>query len=200
MRRTYHWVFGIGFGVMGLGMSVAWAGTIRGTVHTVGPQQLKDIVVFVEGVQGTFPPSPAPHTMDQKEKAYIPYVLPILKGEQVTFLNSDPMLHNVHVLLDRRTLFNLASPPGGKPITKIFDKVGELVVLCNVHPEMEAWILVRDNPFFAITDAEGHYRIEHVPAGTYTVKAWQPKLTEGTQSVSVLAEGEVTCDFRSRPK
>ena len=200
MRRTCNWVLGIGFGVMGLGIPAAWAGMIRGTVHTVGPQLLKDIVVFVDGVQGTFTPSPKPHMMDQKEKAYIPYVLPILKGEQVTFLNSDPFLHNVHLFLGRKSLFNLAMPPSGKPVTKTFEEVGGLVVLCNVHPEMEAWIVVRDNPFFAVTDADGHYRIDGIPAGTYSVKAWHPKLVERTQSTSVPAEGEAICDFELRPK
>ena len=186
-------------------MAVVWlpafgaaAGTIGGTVQAVGLEHPEDIVISVEGIEGSFSPSQEPHVMDQRGKVFIPFILPMLKGEQVRFLNSDPFLHNIHPYLGRKSLFNVAVPSGGKPITKTFNDVGEIVILCNVHPEMEAWIVVRENPYFAVTDAEGKYQIQDVPAGTYTVTAWHPKLKEGACSTAVATEGEVSCDFELR--
>ncbi|OGX37829.1 MAG: hypothetical protein A3C36_05935 [Omnitrophica WOR_2 bacterium RIFCSPHIGHO2_02_FULL_52_10] len=161
------------------------ASTITGTVTWRGAQDKKDAVVYLEGVPGEFPPAEEPHEMNQREKVYIPHVLPILKGEQVKFMNNDPLLHNVHVYFGRDTLFNLAMIKSSRPLVKTFDRAGEHVVLCDVHPEMEAWIIVLENPYFAVTDENGNYKIENVPTGTHTLKVWHKKLKSHSENVTV---------------
>lgn len=161
------------------------AATITGTVTWKGPQDHRDVVVYLEGVKGAFPPSEEPHGMDQRGKVFIPHVLPLLKGEKVQFINSDLLLHNVHVYFGRESLFNLAMIKGSNPRVKTFDRVGEHVVLCDVHPEMEAWIIVLENPYFAVTDENGNFKIENVPEGTYTLKTWHKKLKSQSKEVTV---------------
>ena len=105
-----------------------WAGTITGTVTWRVPEGEgnQNVVVYLKDVKGEFAPSEEPHLMDQRKKIFIPHVLPILKGEKVAFLNSDPFLHNVHAYLGRETLFNIAIMKSSKPKPRVknFDQVG----------------------------------------------------------------------------
>jgi hypothetical protein len=64
-------------------------------------------------------------------------------------------------------------------------------MLCNVHPEMEAYVLVLTNPYYAVTDEEGSFRIEGVPAGTYDIRVWNKRLKADTREV-IVGEGEET--------
>ena len=135
--------------------------------------------------------------MDQRGKIFVPHVLPILKEEKVAFLNSDPFLHNVHAYLGRETLFNIAIMKSSKPKprVKIFDQVGEHIILCDVHPEMETWIIVLENPYFAIIEENGSYKIENVPAETYILKTWHKKLKSQSREIIVGESGTVEVDL-----
>jgi len=68
-------------------------------------------------------------------------------------------------------------------------------MLCNVHPEMEAYVAVLENPYFAVSDKEGNYMIKDVPSGTYTLKIWHEKLKGKSQQVTVPASGDVELNF-----
>jgi hypothetical protein len=132
---------------------------------------------------------------------FIPRVLPILKGTKVKFLNGDPVLHNVFWQKSSDGSYparNLGT--WGKGATKefMFDKEGSVVLLCNVHPEMEGNIVVLQNPFFAMADKDGNYQIKGVPAGQYSVKAWYPspkKLKAKTEKATVTAGQPTQLDF-----
>ncbi len=76
-----------------------------------------------------------------------------------------------------------------KPWT--FNTIGEAVLLCNIHAEMSAWIVIRQNPYFSITDKDGNFEIKDVPAGNYTLDVWNEKLSVEPQQVTVN-EGEIT--------
>ena len=149
------------------------------------------------GVPGEFIPSEEPHLMDQREKIFIPHVLPILKEEKVAFLNSDPFLHNVHAYLGRETLFNMAIMKSSKPKPRVksFNQVGEHVILCDVHPEMEAWIIVLESPYFAIIKKNGSYKIENVPTETYILKTWHKKLKSQSREITVGESETVEVDL-----
>lgn len=166
---------------------VLQAGTIEGTV---GAKDKSKVVVFVEKVPGTFNGDHA--LMDQQNKVFTPYVLPVVQGATVEFLNSDSLQHNVFgVGADE---FDLGNWTKGIKREHTFDKPGEVVILCNVHPEMEAYILVLENPYFAQLNDDGTFRITDVPAGNYVVKAWYRGKTK-KQKVTVPASGSVTVTF-----
>ncbi|MBI3011436.1 MAG: carboxypeptidase regulatory-like domain-containing protein [Candidatus Omnitrophica bacterium] len=175
------------------------AGTITGKVTASGVQDARDVVVYIDRIEGAEFPAPAtPAELRQVNKEFIPHVLPILKGGSVSFSNSDGILHNVHLYQGRRSLFNLATPAGAKPITKRFQEPGEVAVLCDIHPEMSAYILVLETPYAAVTAEDGHYTIADVPPGTYTLNTWHEKLKPVATAVTV--EGESTVEVNVKLK
>jgi len=180
-----------------IGVAVeASAGTITGKVTASGVKDARNVVVYLDRIAGKeFPAPPDPAVMQQINKEFIPHVLPILKGGSVSFSNSDGILHNVHLYQGRRSLFNVATPAGAKPITKTLREPGEMAVLCDVHPEMSAYIIVLETPYAAVTDADGHYEIADVPPESYTLKTWHEKLKPISQSVSLQGEQTVTVNL-----
>lgn len=164
-----------------------WAGDIVGALSVAKPGRA---VVFVETLPGEFHGERA--TMDQQNKIFSPYVLPVVQGTVVEFHNGDTLVHNVFgVGADE---FNLGNWTKGIVREHTFNKPGEVTILCNVHPEMEAYILVLQNPYFAQPDSSGKFRIAKVPPGEYVVKVWyRGKIKK--QTVKVPATGVVTVTF-----
>ncbi len=164
-----------------------WAGDIAGEIGVPKPDQA---VVYVETAPGTFRGERV--KIDQRNKVFIPYVLPVVKGSTVEFNNSDDLQHNVFgVGADE---FNLGNWTKGIVREHTFDKPGEVSILCNVHPEMEAYVLVLQNPYFARPDGAGRFRISNVPAGDYVIKAWYRGKAK-KQTVKVPATGSATVNF-----
>lgn len=172
-------------------------GTIMGTV-TWGPERLHKAVVYIEKVEGTLPLPQEPAVMDQKKLTFVPHVLPILVGTTVNFTNLDNELHNVRAVQEKRTIFNVGMPPGVDPVPKTFRREGVVTLLCSKHQEMSAYIVVLQNPLFALTNEEGKFTIESVPPGSYTVKAWYERLKPQSQEVEVTEGGGVRVDFQLR--
>jgi len=174
--------------------ALAGASELKGTVKATGARNNADAVVYVDAVPGkTFPP-PAEHAlMDQKNMLFVPHVLPILIGATVDFLNSDAVLHNVFSPDKCAEKFNLGSWPQGQKKGFTFKQACAATVLCNVHPEMEGFIVALPTPYFAVTDKAGAYVIKDVPDGAYTIKVWHPKLKEASRQVTV--KGPTTADF-----
>lgn len=172
------------------------AGSIEGTVTVKGVKDARDAVIYVDEIKGKKFEAPKEHAkMDQKNMVFIPHVLPILVGTSVDFLNSDAVLHNVFTPDKVADKFNLGTWPQGQVRSYTFKNVGSAVMLCNVHPEMEAFVVVLPTPYFAKTGPDGKFRIEGVPAGTYTVKVWHERLKAQAASVAVPAEGAATVSF-----
>lgn len=159
-------------------------------VGKLGVPKLDAAIVYVETVPGTFNGGHA--KMDQMNKVFIPYVLPVLKGTAVEFHNNDSMQHNVFGVGAEN--FDLGNWTKGIVHEHTFNKVGDVTILCNVHHEMEGHVLVLQNPYFARPDSSGAFRIANVPAGTYVVKAWyRGKIRK--QTVIVPATGSVNVAF-----
>ena len=172
------------------------AGTITGKVTIPHARTLADVVVYVESIPGT-PAPPKDHVlMDQKNLAFVPQVLPVVAGTTVDFLNSDQVLHNVFTPDKCANKFNLGTWPKGEKRSVKFDQLGcSPVLLCNVHPEMEGFIVVLQNPYAGVTDKTGLYSIPDVPEGKYTLKVWNRKFLAISSQVTVPKTGEVKCDF-----
>lgn len=122
--------------------------------------------------------------MDQREQRFVPHVLAITAGTTVDFPNSDPTFHNVFSLSRAKT-FDLGRYAAGRSKSVLFDRPGIVRVFCDIHSHMNAWILVFAHRYFALTDAEGRYRIEGIPSGTYTVTAWHESAPTESRPVTI---------------
>jgi len=134
------------------------------------------------------------YVMDQKELIFVPHVLPILAGSTVEFPNSDPVYHNVFSFSKIRT-FDLGRYPTGRSKAITFNRPGLVKVYCDMHSQMNAFILVLANPYFTLSDENGNYAIRDIPAGAYTVKAWFARLPEKTASVTIRPGETTALDF-----
>lgn len=167
---------------------------LHGHVTCKGLRDNADAVVYVDQIAGkTFPPPESPALIDQKDMEFVPHVAVVLVGTTVDFLNSDALLHNVFSPDKCADKFNLGSWPQGTKRSYTFKKPCAASLLCNVHPEMEGFVIVVPTPYYAVTDKTGAFTIENVPAGTYTLKVWHPKLKETSRQVTV--SGDTEADF-----
>jgi plastocyanin len=173
----------------------AAGGTIEGTVATGGVAS-SDAVVYVQHAEGTFAPA-GPANMDQRSMKFTPHVLPIVVGTTVKFLNSDPTQHNVFTPDFEK--YNLGTWPQGQTKDHVFAKCAKApcayVQLCRIHPEMEAYVVVLQNPYFAVTDRDGHYRIENVPPGANSLGVWAAKGKAPVKPITVDAAKPSKVDF-----
>jgi plastocyanin len=171
-------------------------GTINGTVTASGLSTNANAVVYVEQVAGTFTP-PAPVQIDQRNLKFVPEVLPVVVGTTVKFLNSDSVAHNV--FSPDYEKYNLGTWPQGQFKEHTFAKCAKApcvyTQLCLIHPEMQGFVVVLQNPHFAVTDAAGHYAINDVPPGKYVVGIWHQKLKAQPKPVVVDAGKPATVDF-----
>ncbi len=132
--------------------------------------------------------------IDQKGCVFVPHVAMIPQGSSIKLLNSDDVMHNLHSWSMKNTAFNEGVAAHGN-ISKTFEFPETVKVTCDVHKWMTSWLIVQANPYYALTDANGNYKLEGVPAGTYTVQAWQESLGKTIQEVTVAAGGEAKADF-----
>ncbi len=131
----------------------------------------------------------APLVIEQRDEAFLPHVLPVVRGATVAFPNQDPVFHNVFSLSKARS-FDLGRYPQGASKSVRFDRAGVVQVFCHIHSDMSAIVLVLDNPFFAVP-ARGRYVLEGVPAGEYRVVAWHERIHPVVRRVRVTP-GDVT--------
>ncbi|MBI4547157.1 MAG: hypothetical protein HY707_04200 [Ignavibacteriae bacterium] len=185
-----------------LGLSVclasgSYAGDIKGKVKAKGAKHSGDAVIYIDSISGKkFEPPKEPVVMDQKNLVFIPHVLPIVAGTTVKYLNSDNVMHNVFSPNQCAEKFNLGTWPTGQTRSYTFKNPGcNAVMLCNVHPEMEAYILVLETPYYAVSAKDGSYSIKNVPSGKYTLKIWHEKLKGDSKEVTVSESGEVEANF-----
>jgi hypothetical protein len=137
-------------------------------------------------------------TLDQKGCMYVPHVLAMQVGQPLMIKNDDPFLHNVHSLAQVNPAFNFGQPTKdqGKPVDP--PKAPETIkVKCDVHPWMNAWIVVFEHPFFAVSKPDGTFAISGLPDGDYTLEAWHEKLGKQEGKVTVKdGKGEVNFTFK----
>ncbi len=144
-------------------------------VLVVDPSRgVRGAVILVEGVaRGKRPAREV--VLDNTRCRFAPHVSVVMQSGAIKVRNSDPVLHDSHGLWDGKiTAFNVALPSRGRevPITRYLKKPGVIEVRCDAHTHMQAWLVVHDSPYFAVSDEEGHFRIDGIPPGKYTVTMW----------------------------
>jgi plastocyanin len=135
--------------------------------------------------------------MNQRNETFVPHVLAIMTGTTVDFPNNDKIYHNVFSLSKTRS-FDLGRYAVGQSKPVRFDQPGIVRVFCDIHSHMNAFILVFSHPFFAVTDPEGRYHIDNVPAGEYAVIAWNEGVSSEARPASVPDGGAAELDFALR--
>lgn len=158
---------------------------------------LANVVVYVKsGATGTFPPPTQAVELNQKGCNYEPHVLALQVGQPLEIVNSDPTLHNIHPRPKSNKEFNMGQPKPGKAAPRTFDKPEVFIpVGCDVHPWMRAYIAVLENPFFAVTKADGTFEIKGLPPGDYEIEATHEKLKAETQKITVKAGESAKLNF-----
>lgn len=156
---------------------------------------LQNVIVYLEGAPsaaGKEASLAAPVVLDQMGCRYLPHVVALQTGQTLRVQSSDPFLHNVHVLSTSNPAENFAElASAGNPSSSDlhFAQPEIFQVKCDVHPWMRAWVGVFNHPYFAVTPADGSFRIERVPAGHFTLVAWQERLGRLSQTLAV-ADGQ----------
>jgi plastocyanin len=142
---------------------------LAGTMLVAG-RPAAGVVVTVEGPRLPAPSESSTHVMDHREIDLVPHVLVTRLGDRVRFENSDGMPCRIYSITPG-ALF-VVRPQAGQSRTVRFERPGVVEVRCSEHGRLLAYVLVRENPYYAITDAGGRYRIPGVPAGRWAVQAW----------------------------
>ena len=156
--------------------------------------------VFVYLKQGTekysFPVPATPVTVDQRGCMYAPHVLGILVGQELRVVSDDPTTHNIHPMPKNNREWNQSQPPGADPISKKFTQPEIMIpIKCNQHPWMRAYIGVTQNPFYAVTGADGTFTIKGLPPGDYTIRAWTAIFGTQQRDVTVRPKESTTVEF-----
>jgi len=137
-----------------------------------------------------------PVILDQNGCTYMPHVLALMVGQELKFLNSDSVLHNLHTLPVENDEFNVTMPKFLKETIRTFEYAeGMFPIKCDVHPWMGGYVAVLAHPFFDVTEKNGVYEINDLAPGTYTIEAWHEKLGTKTAEVSITADESKTIDF-----
>jgi len=152
---------------------------------------VKGSVVMIEGIthgkRGT-----GEVIVDNHKCLFVTHVTAAMPGVRARVKNSDPILHNTHGFLGKPTVFNLALPHRHQmvDITKRLTRPGVVRVICDAHPHMFAWMILHENPYVAVTNERGAFRIDQVPPGTYKVTMWH----EGFRQRGADKDGRPTYD------
>jgi plastocyanin len=169
-------------------------------LNTPRPREVPDTrraIVYLESAPAAALEArePGRARMDQRSETFLPHVLAVDTGTVVDFPNNDSTYHNVFSL-SKAKRFDLGRYARGRSKSVRFDRPGVVRVFCDIHSHMSAFVLVFSHPYYATTDADGRYRIDNVPPGTYTVVAWYEGDVRGSRAIAIPAQGgAVDLDF-----
>ena len=178
-------------GVLWLVAAPVFGAELPGTVEVSG-RPAQNAVVWLEASG----PSAAPQqkvVLDQRNLAFTPHVMAVRVGTTVEFPNNDKVFHNVFSFRDGKK-FDLGMYPKGSAKRITFDQAGLSRLFCNIHPNMAAYVMAVDSPYFAVSNENGLFTIAGVPPGSYTYHAWRPGGQPLTGSIRV--DGDTTLEIR----
>jgi plastocyanin len=150
---------------------------------------LQDAVAWAMPKAGTPPRIKREAAVEQKDRTFVPFVTAVQVGTAISFPNRDEIRHHVFSFSQAKS-FELKLYAGTPAAPVVFDKPGEVVLGCNIHDQMLAYIRVVESPWFAKTGPEGRARIEGLPAGEYEIHVWHYGQVRDMDAVPVRLEAE----------
>jgi plastocyanin len=167
--------------LLGLSCALLWAtqagaASLQVQLQDQQGQPLANTVLSLQGPQGG-EARPMPAVMDQVQKQFLPAVLAVRSGTQVSFPNRDDIRHQVYSFSPAKR-FELRLYKGTPSAPVLFDKPGVVVLGCNIHDWMVGYIYITDDPWFAVSDEAGKLHIDGLPAGRYQVTLWHPQMVD----------------------
>ena len=162
---------------------------------------VQDAIVYLQKVDKgkAWDKAAKPPEINNLKCDFQPHVQVIPVGD-IDIVNSDHVLHNTHGFLDKLTVFNVALPNQGQRIKRPLRKSGLVRVECDAHGWMLGWILVAENPYYAVTGKDGSFTIKDVPPGSYTLVAWQEFTGPVEVPVTVKAKEVVSVPVELKKK
>lgn len=167
-----------------------WAASLHAELVDTQGQPLAGAVLTLQGPLGA-EAEPVTALMDQQAKQFVPNVLVVRSGTKVAFPNSDNIRHHVYSFSPAKR-FELRLYQGTPSEPVLFDKPGAVVLGCNIHDWMVGYVYVTDDPWFAVSDAQGRVQLDTLPVGSYAVSLWHPQAPDmlpqaaGTQVLGEL--------------
>jgi plastocyanin len=156
---------------------------VRGLV-LAGGRPAPNVVVWFEAPNAPRAGDAEPVVLDQRNLRFSPQVVAVRAGTSVVFPNNDRVFHNVFSFHHGK-VFDLGLYPVGDSKVVRFDKPGLSRIFCNIHPNMAAYVVAVDSPYFAVTDARGEFAVASVPPGRYRYHAWRSGAPERSGEWSV---------------
>lgn len=188
------------FGLLALSSVPVHAATLTFQVTDANGIALEDAVVWA--VPKTEAPARAKKeaAVEQKNRRFVPLVTVVQAGTLVRFPNRDEIRHHVYSFSPPKN-FEIKLYAGTPADPVLFDKPGEVVIGCNIHDDMIAYIYVVESPYFAKTSKEGRARLDDVPAGEYEARAWHPSGAKAdSRPLRLRADETVATGFALTPK
>jgi len=150
----------------------AHAAAITANIVDKDGRPLAGAVVVLEPVGARLPPKPMSGVeISQARRMFMPDVTVVTVGTPVTFPNLDTVRHQVYSFSPAKT-FELKLYAGTPSTPVVFDKPGVIVLGCNIHDQMSAWVVVVDTPYHARSTEAGKARLDNVAPGAYRLRAW----------------------------
>jgi plastocyanin len=153
----------------------ARAATITVDVRDTRGAGVADAVVYAVPEGRELPLAKKTAIMDQKNRTFVPHILPIQTGTAVRFPNSDDIRHQVYSFSSAK-IFQLPLYEGTPANPVVFDRAGVVTLGCNIHDRMSAYVVIVDTPYFAATTKKGRAQLARVAAGRYALRVWYPEM------------------------
>lgn len=157
-------------------LAAVQAASLQGELVDSKGAPLANTVITLQGPAGGAA-APGKAVVDQREMRFVPSVLAVRSGTAVTFPNSDDIRHHVYSFSAPKR-FELRLYQGTPSAPVVFDKPGLVVLGCNIHDWMVGYVYITDDPWFAVSDAQGKVAIDNLPAGDYRVTLWHSALPD----------------------
>jgi len=165
--------------------------SVEGTFTARDPR-VTGVVVYLTPLPAVSGPvAPITTSIDQRGLQFLPRTIAVTPGSIVSFPNSDPLLHNIFLVDLQRARIDLGTYPGGELRQVTLGVSGAYLVLCHLHPEMAASVVVVDSPYRAVTDGAGRFRIDSIEPGAYRLSTWHRLLLQHEETVTLVPGGTV---------
>ena len=180
-------------GWLSVGLSGQAVIDLHGTARA-GKGPAPDTVVWLDAPGAPARPQTSRVVVHQRNMTFSPRVLVVRVGTTIDFPNDDRTFHNIFSFHNGK-IFDLGMYPVGTERRVLFDGPGLSRLFCNIHPNMAAYVMAVDSPYFALSDASGAFTIAGVPAGSHRYHAWRPGAIEEFTGTWNPAQGALAIEW-----